>query len=209
MNRIKGEQKNIIDKEAISSHIDDLMAKNYFYTIDTGSVIYRVETEERKDDIPKFYSYFRDPTACSEIPWLKRCRGSECTKYTLQTVSEMKLLIVPYKSVLYEDDATDRDIYLESVLLSLVNLIYKDKSYRNCLKRSISHLIDYEGDVNPCTGLSPDWYLAIFICDLGLNGFIRTVESGTPEMSETNCFDEITICDSNFTEVVSKNLWIA
>ena len=205
---ISSPKKNI-DRSTIQNYVEVLRDRNYFYTLEPGTTIYRVETEKTKDDRPKFYSYFRDPEACDEVPWLKRCQKTDCTKYTLELVSHLNLLIVPYKMVEWEEEVTTDDLYLETVLLNLANEIYGENGYKDCVKRAISALIDYEEhSEEPCSNLSPDWYLAMFICDLGLDGFIRTVK-GSPYTSKTHCYDEITICNPEIVEITSGRVWDA
>lgn len=155
-----------------------------------GTVFYRVETKEkRKHDNPKFYSYFREDI-CNKKTWVARCENY-CRYMEVQALRDLKLIVVPYKTVLYLEDVTKDDEILAKTFMKLARRVYKGNPEKiKCVKEAVADLILLRS-ANPlnCPGLLADWTLSSLICKAGFDGMVRFVEG-----SVTNCYDEVAIC---------------
>lgn len=158
--------------------------------IKKGTILHRVETKEkRKDDNPKFYSYFRDDS-CDKKTWAKRC-VKYCRYLEVKVKKDLKLLVVPYKTILYMEDVTKEDRNLAEILVHIAKRVYKgDKKRVDCVRRAVSDLILLkEDDKYSCESLLNDWTIATLICEAGFDGMVRFVEGNV-----VNCYDEVAIC---------------
>lgn len=155
-----------------------------------GTEFSRVEvSEERRYDNPKFYAYLRDKK-CDEKLWAKRCINY-CRFLRVIAKRDLKLMNVPYKSLLYVEDPTEEDIKLAKTFVRLAKRIYKDdKNKIECVKKAVTDLILLKPHAHfRCAELLNDWTIATLICKAGFDGMIRYVEGDTP-----NCYDEVAIC---------------
>lgn len=186
--------KQAVRTREIQRTIDRLVAQMPLYTLQSGTVLYRVETNKRVNDNPKFYSYLRtqDPYEKRETMWLSRCKEG-CWQDTVQTTRPLRLLRMPYGSITY-DDLTSQDYELSRLLQELVEIVYKgDDVYIYCAKRGVRQLLEYEESAcayQTDKTLTPDWYGAYLICAIGLDGWIRVVDQ-----DDVNQADEVVICN--------------
>jgi len=154
-----------------------------------GTMFFRVETKEkRKYDNPKFYSYFRDGR-CDEKIWAKRC-DRYCRFLRVVARRDLKLINVPYKSIMWAEDVTEDDVKLAKTFVKLAKRVYKgNKDKIECVKKAVTDLILLKEGRFDCSELLNDWTLANLICKAGFDGMVRFVEGDIP-----NCYDEVAIC---------------
>lgn len=163
------------------------------YFIPKGTHLERVEVSpDRQYDNPKFYSFIRNKTMCPKNPWIDRCINY-CRIMELEVITNLNLLIVPYKAILM-DEADEYDRTLARKLMVMAEDIYQDdQPALISAQTAISELINQTYDL-PHKNISNDWVLATLICKIGLDGWIRTT-LGDPRISDTDCFDEVMICN--------------
>ena len=170
------------------------------YTITKDTVLYRIEGSILKGaDNPKFYAYFRDPSACAKTHWAStRCEpNGYCKLIAACPKRDINLLIVPYKTVSF-DYVDENDNKLGAKLKRLARYVYnKGSDDLKCAMFSINTLILQTKTKYKCKDpkdINPDYGLIRLLCRAGIDGWIRTAD-GDPYTSLTTCLDEVAICD--------------
>jgi hypothetical protein len=179
--------------------------KRWEYKLPARSTLTRYETDETRGDQHKFYSYLRKPEKLNS-PWGKRCQPESCTFIESETTKDLLLIALPYKTVLWVDDATDEDRELANHLLQLHNSLYgEDSANSKCTEDAISNLILMVGSGN-CGG-NDDWRLADLLCAANYDGFIRVINNTEEESivrhiretgdTQTHAYDEVMLCNAD------------
>ena len=94
--------------------------KRWEYILPRGSLLQRYETDETRKDVFKFYSYFRNPSSAGS-PWGKRCRKDNCTFLLARPKNDPRLIALPYKTFMFEDEVTEEDKKLAEYLFQLTS----------------------------------------------------------------------------------------
>jgi hypothetical protein len=168
--------------------------RDYVTLLSPGTTLERIATEANSIIPHVFFSFWRDADwrKTNENPWYhqKIKNGLAADMQVYQVERPVALLVVPYKSVSF-DDPDDYDIKLKEALLPLADT---DEE-----RDAISYILDVNNQYRQAS--NPDFVFLNFLCKnqdkLGVDGFMRLVESPDEDAAPKAPRDTLSIQDRN------------
>lgn len=167
----------------------------------TKDRLYRFETEASSKDKHKFFAYYRNkkinPWEVAEGAWGGRCRDKNCGFKVVYPRQKLRLIAIPYKTVMMEHEVTNEDEELAALLLKA------EPTPTEHQRNAINHLILQH---DAALGRNLDYDLIDRICALGYDGFIRVMENTEEESivkhiqtsaDTTHPGDEVALCNAD------------